>query len=72
MARAASAQASRCRDADALEPAEGVPPRDQLAVSLPGSGEAATAEEPVLLVDNGGDVEIFVGVDVADDTAFRW
>jgi hypothetical protein len=39
---------------------------------LPGSGEAATVEKPVLLVDNGGDVEIFVGIDAADDTAFRW
>jgi len=72
MAQQSGAVASGCLDADALELAEGAHPRDQLAVSLPGSGEAATAEKPVLLVDNGGDVEIFVGIDAADDTAFRW
>jgi hypothetical protein len=34
---------------------------------MPGGGERLTSEQPVMVIDDGGDVEILVGIDAADD-----
>jgi hypothetical protein len=57
-----------CRlDADALEHPEGAHPGEHLLVAVPGRWEASARQHPVLLVDNGSDMKVLVGVDPTDD-----
>ena len=58
-----------CLDADAPKLAERAHPGEHLLVAVPGCCEALASENPVMLVDDGGDVEILVGIDAADDEA---
>src|SRR5215207_5448628 len=39
---------------------------------MPGGWEASTSQHPVMLIDDGRDVKVLVGVDAADDAAARY
>jgi hypothetical protein len=54
-------------DADAPEHPQGAHPGEHPLVAVPGGGEGPTAEDLIVLVDDGGDVEILVSIDAADD-----
>jgi hypothetical protein len=34
---------------------------------MPGCGKALACQDPIHLIDNGGDMKIFVGIHAADD-----
>jgi hypothetical protein len=54
-------------DADALERSEGSHPGKHLPVPLSRCGEALAPENAVLIIDNGGDMQILMRVDTAAD-----
>jgi hypothetical protein len=59
-------------DADAVEPPERAHPGQHLPVALSGRGEAAAVDQPVMLIDDRGDMEILMRVDAADNAARGW
>jgi hypothetical protein len=52
---------------DALQVAEGSPPGEHLAITLPGGGEASRFDDPILFVDDRCDVQILMSIDAAND-----
>jgi len=62
-----SAVGARRLDADASELSEGAHPGEHLLVAVSGGREASAPENPVMSIDDGGDVEILVGIDAADN-----
>src|SRR4051812_47403701 len=58
---------ARYLDADTPDRSEGAHPGQHLLVAMPGGGERLTSEKPVMVIDDGGDVEILVDIDAADD-----
>jgi hypothetical protein len=57
-------------DADTLERAERSHSGEHFLVPLPRRGEALAAENMVVLIDDGGNMQIFISVDPARDWAF--
>jgi hypothetical protein len=47
--------------------AEGSPPGEHLAITLPGGGEASRFDDPILFVDDRCDVQILMSIDAAND-----
>src|SRR5580704_4755780 len=56
-------------DSDALKLTEGKHPGEHLAIALPGRGEGACSEDPILLIDYRCDVKILMGIDAADNVS---
>jgi hypothetical protein len=59
----------RAFDADAAHVAEGPHPGEHGAVAGAGGGERLCAQDVVVGADDGGGVQVFVGVHAADDDA---
>ena len=54
---------------DALQIAEGRYPGEHLPIALAGRVEVSRSHDPILLIDNGCDVQILVRIDAADDSS---
>jgi hypothetical protein len=67
VAKKSRAVGACCLDADPPKLAERAHPGEHLLVAVPGRWEALAAENPVMFVDDGGDMEILVCIDAADD-----
>jgi hypothetical protein len=59
-------------DADALDLAEGSHPGEHLPISLTRRCEALGSQNTITVIDNGRDMQIFVGVNAANDASLGW